>query len=233
MTPPGAPPRPDAPVFRPVADRAVLVEFGDTISDAAHDQVLRLDRALAARPFAGFAEAVPAFVNLLVLFDPGQTDHATTTAALRALLTTAPETLASPTRHQVPVCYENAPDLAQVAARCGLTQDAVINAHLAGAYQVFLYGFAPGYAYLAGLPPALRLDRKPAPVRGVAAGSVIIAGAQCLVTTLTMPTGWWRIGRSPSRILTGDPARPFLFDVGDAVQFRRISAAEFDRLHHG
>jgi inhibitor of KinA len=64
-------------------------------------------------------------------------------------------------------------------------------------------------------------------VRGVAAGSVIIAGPQCLVTTLTMPTGWWIIGRSPTRILTSDPARPFLFDVGDKVRFRRISRAEF------
>ena len=59
-------------------------------------------------------------------------------------------------------------------------------------------------------------------MRGVAAGSVIIAGAQCLVTTLTMPTGWWVIGRSPTRILTGDAARPFLFDVGDRVRFRRV-----------
>ena len=38
------------------------------------------------------------------------------------------------------------------------------------------------------------------------------------------------LGRSPARILTGDAARPFLFDVGDRVRFRRIDRAEFDRL---
>ena len=67
-------------------------------------------------------------------------------------------------------------------------------------------------------------------MRGIAAGSVIIAGAQCLVTTLTMPTGWWIIGRSPTQILRPDPVQPFLFDVGDRVKFRRISRSEFEAL---
>ena len=43
-----------------------------------------------------------------------------------------------------------------------------------------------------------------------------------------MPAGWWVLGRSPARILTGDPDRPFLFDVGDRVRFTRIDRAGFD-----
>ena len=66
-------------------------------------------------------------------------------------------------------------------------------------------------------------------MRGVPTGSVIIAGAQCIVTTLTMPAGWWRIGRSPTRILLDDPARPFLFDAGDLIEMRRIDRATYDR----
>ncbi|AOF92366.1 allophanate hydrolase subunit 1 family protein (plasmid) [Sinorhizobium sp. RAC02] len=104
----------------------------------------------------------------------------------------------------------------------------MITAHLAGQYDVFMYGFAPGYAYLAGVPETIRMPRKPAAVRGVPAGSVLIAGPQCLVSTITMPTGWWIIGRSPTRILTGKDERPFLFDVGDRVRLRRISRAEYD-----
>jgi len=221
-------PTPSAPIFRPIAERAVLVEFGTALDQAAHDAVLRLDQALAAQPFAGFRESVPAFVNLLVEFDPMTTDHPTTIAHLRNLLSVHTKTRAANTQREVLVCYEDAPDLDAVAQRTGLTPEAVINAHLSGDYAVFLYGFAPGYAYMGGVPEAIRLDRKPAPVRGVAAGSVIIAGAQCLITTLLMPTGWWIIGRSPTRILTTDPARPFLFDVGDRVRFRRISRAEYE-----
>lgn len=218
------------PRFRAVADHAVLVEFAETISDRAHDRVIDLDRVLATKGFAGFVEAVPAYVSLLVEFDPLLVDHRIVEQALRPMLTAAVPPKAEPVTHEVLVCYESdfSPDLISVAEAAGLSVEAVIAAHLAGDYRVFMYGFAPGYAYLSGLPPALQLPRKPSARRGVAAGSVIIAGAQCLVTTLTMPTGWWIIGRSPTRILRDDPVRPFLFDVGDQVRFRRISRADFD-----
>lgn len=223
------------PRFTPVADHAVLVEFAESISDSAHGQVLALDRALNASPPPGFRESVPAFVNLLVDFDPLVSDHAAVSAALRHLLTRTEGSAPTPALREVEICYDPplSPDLETVADRTGLSPEAVIAAHLAGDYQVFLYGFAPGYAYLAGVPEALRLDRKPAPVRGISAGSVIIAGAQCLITTLVMPTGWWIIGRSPTKVLTGDSARPFLFDVGDRVRFRRIRREDFERRAHG
>jgi inhibitor of KinA len=126
------------------------------------------------------------------------------------------------TRRVVDVVYDG-PDLDEVARRCGLSPEAVIAAHLGGDYQVALYGFAPGYAYLSGVPKAIALPRKEAAVRGVPAGSVIIAAGQCIVTTLTMPTGWWIIGHSPTVILDPQGARPFLFDVGDRVEFRRVT----------
>lgn len=223
-------PSPGTPRYTPVADHALLVEFAEVLDEAAHAAVLRLDRALGATPCPGLREVVPAFVNLLVEFDPSETEHRAVAAHVAGLLSAASGQGRAPVTHAVGVCYEApfARDLAEVASRTGLSTEAVIAAHLAGDYRVYLYGFAPGYAYLAGVPPKLRLDRKTAPVRGVAAGSVIVAGAQCLVTTLTMPTGWWILGRSPVKILTGDEAKPFLFEVGDRVRFRRLSLAEYE-----
>jgi len=227
---------PAFPRFRAVADHAVLVELGDRIDASIHDRVRHLDTALQVRPFTGFAEAVPAYASVLVEFDPLVTDHAAATRALRELVgpsappsPPAPPPEAAPVR-DVLVCYEEslAPDLERVATRCGLTREAVVAAHLSGQYRVAMYGFAPGYAYLAGVPESIRLPRKPAPVRDVPAGTVLIAGAQCLVTTLAMPTGWWAIGRSPTRILRADSDRPFLFDVGDGVRFGRIDRRAFD-----
>ena len=215
----------------PVADHALLVEFADALDDAAHAAVLRLDRALQSDPAPGQRESVPAYVSLMVTFDPQVVDHdAVRDHAARLLDRPAAATAPGAVR-EVAVCYDAdlAPDLPEVARRSGLTPEQVIAAHLGGDYRVYMYGFAPGYAYLGGVPQALHLDRKPAPVRDVPAGSVIIAGPQCLVTTLTMPTGWWVIGRSPTCILGDDPGHPFLFDVGDSVRFRRISRAEFDR----
>ena len=210
------------PIFRAVAEHGLLVEFGARIDDVTHAAVLALDRALAANPFAGFAEAVPAYVNLLVRFNPMVTDHRAVEVALRALIKATPTEGVQGTRRVVDVVYDG-PDLDEVARRCGLSPEAVIAAHLGGDYQVALYGFAPGYAYLSGVPKAIALPRKEAAVRGVASGSVIIAAGQCIVTTLTMPTGWWIIGHSPTVILDPQGARPFLFDVGDRVAFRRLA----------
>ena len=217
------------PVFTPVAEHSLLVEFGDRIDRAINDQVLALDAGLAATPAPGMLETVPAYASLLIRFDPLVTDAVSVRRHAQALIGPARQA-GTTTDREVLVCYDPdlAPDLDPVATATGLTRAEVIAAHLSGRYQVFMYGFAPGYAYLAGVPPALHLPRKPAPLRGVAAGSVLIAGPQCLVSTLVMPTGWWIIGRSPTRILTDDPARPFLFDVGDRVRFRQIDRAEFD-----
>jgi inhibitor of KinA len=216
------------PHLVPVVDRAVLVELGSAVGPDVQALVWALDRALRADPVPGQVELVPAMVNLLVVFDPLRTDHGAVATAVEARLGTLDVAQGSGAQREVLVCYD-APfgrDLGAVAEDCNLAAEAVVAAHLAGDYRVSMYGFAPGYAYLAGVPDAIRRPRKAAPVRAVPAGSVIIAGGQCLVTTLTMPTGWWVIGRSPTRILTGEVQRPFLFDVGDRVRFRRISAAD-------
>ena len=74
----------------------------------------------------------------------------------------------------------------------------------------------------------IQVPRKTVPVRDIPTGSVIIAGPQCLTTTVKMPTGWSIIGRSDTRIMTDDPDRPFLFDVGDTVTFQRVGSDDLE-----
>ena len=218
--------------YTPIADHALLVAFATEVNDQAHAMIVELDRALAADPPYGMIEAVPALVNILISFDPEQTDHRRLEGHLRALVPTLTPQATAGALRTVQVCYEPpvSPDLEAVSQAVGLDKETMINAHLTGQYTVMMYGFSPGYAYLSGVAEAIQVPRKPAPVRDVPAGSVIIAGAQCLVTTLTMPTGWSIIGRSPTRILTQDAQRPFLFDVRDRVRFERISLSTFERL---
>lgn len=225
MQPPGW------PRFTPVADHALLVSFADAISDASSAAVMALDQSLARSPCVGLAECVPAMVSLLVDFDPLLTDHAQVQAHVQGLLGQPVPDRAAGRLHEVEVCYDAAlaPDLASVARAAGLSVDEVVALHLQAEYRVRMYGFAPGYAYLSGVPAAIQVPRKPAAVRDIPAGSVLVAGPQCLVTTLTMPTGWSVIGRSPTRILTGDEHAPFLFDVGDRVRFTRIDRAQYER----
>ncbi|MEM1333700.1 MAG: carboxyltransferase domain-containing protein, partial [Actinomycetota bacterium] len=80
-----------------------------------------------------------------------------------------------------------------------------------------------------GVDPSIRAPRKATVVRDVPAGSIIVAGPQALVTTVTMPTGWWVIGRSTTPIHQPGTTRPFRFDPGDRVRFEQIDRATFDR----
>lgn len=207
--------------FVPVGDSAVLVEFPGLDADAAWHRVQALDARVNALDVV--SETCPGLVNLLLRFDPLVTDHDAIEHAVRALPTRPAEQLV-PAEHVLDVRYGGADgfDLDAVASATGLSADGVAAAHAAAAYQVRMYGFAPGYAYLGGVPPELRLPRKPTAVRDVAAGSVIIANDLCLVTTLTMPTGWWVIGRCSTPILTPHADRPARFAVGDSVRFRPI-----------
>lgn len=213
------------PAVRPLGESAVLIDFGGEISGATNDRVVALDRALAAQPPVGLVETVPAYVSLMIVFDPLITDGTQIAAHSLALVEAAASQARTPTEHSVPVRYDaaSAPDLEAVAKATGLSSEEVIALHLASEYRVFMYGFAPGYAYLGGVPPALQVPRKPRAERGHPAGSVIIAGAQCLITTLPMPTGWWVIGHTSLVILDPVRPRPFLFDPGDLIRFRRES----------
>ncbi len=231
------------PRFTPVADHALLVSFGDSISDETSSVVLGLDRALAEAPPPGIAECIPALVNLLIDFDPLVTDHEQVRAHVERLLRTPRRGTTNGQLREVEVCYDEdfAPDLEAVARAVGLSVDEVVGCHQQADYVVRMYGFAPGYAYLSGVPPEIQVPRKPSAVRDIAAGSVLIAGPQCLVSTLTMPTGWSIIGRSPTRILLPDDRAPFLFAVGDMVRFKQIDRSQYearklaerdDREHH-
>lgn len=218
-----------APELVPVADHAVLVEFGGDIDDTTLARIQSLDAALAATPPDGLVEVVPALTHLLVVFDPVVTDHAAIASAVTDRI--HHRASATPgTHHVVDICFDapHAPDLIAAAERAGISPEAVAEAHLAAEYRVGMYGFAPGYAYLYGTPPSIQLPRNPTPGPSVPAGSVIITGQQCLVIPVAMSTGWFAIGRSPVQVLRNDPERPFLFDVGDTVGFRRITTDELE-----
>ena len=132
--------------------------------------------------------------------------------------------------HLIPMCADTdlAPDLVAAAEALGMTPEALIEAHLGAEYRVYMYGFAPGYAYMDGVPEALHLPRKAIPVRSRPIGSVMIAGGQCLITTLEMPTGWWVVGQTKVPILRINSSDSFLFKPGDRVRFQSVSRAEYE-----
>jgi inhibitor of KinA len=152
-------------------------------------------------------------------------------AALAALATPAAAP-AMPREVELEVCYEPdlAPDLADVARRCGVSPDEVVALHAGAEYVVQCLGFAPGFPYLTGLPERLRVPRHDAPRPRVPAGSVAIAGAQAGVYPCETPGGWRVLGRTPRRLFDPGAEPPALLAPGDRVRFVPVSRGRFDRL---
>ena len=217
------------PEFVAVGDSGVLANFGHRIDDRIHQAVLNLDAAIKDASITGLTEAIPAYAALLVGYDPLQTDFDSVCESLRQCASQNALVLAESALWDIPVCYQGdfAPDMSALSAELNLPTDEIIQHHSAAEYKVYMYGFAPGYAYLGGTPEAIQVPRKQAPVDNLPGGSVIIAGPQSLITTLPMPSGWWNIGRAVRTPLQYDQPNPFLFNVGDRVRFTPISEAQF------
>lgn len=209
------------PVYRPVGETAVLVEFGDTIDRDINAVVIALDRFVATADIFGVVETVPAYASLLIIFDPDATDHEALITALKAVQPDRSQAVDARGLHDIFVNYGGTfgPDIDSVAHNAGLSAAEVIALHLSVEYRVYMGGFAPGYAYLGDVPDAIRVPRKTTPQSGHPAGSVIVAGGQCLITTLPMPTGWWVIGHTDARIFDPQADDPFLLKPGDRVRF--------------
>jgi len=216
-------------VLRPIADTGVLVEFGSAIDDVVHDQVLNFDAVMQASSIDGFTECVPSSTCVLVGYNPLLTDYELMCEQIQTHLQTKIEGALQSTHWQIPTCYaaSMAPDLAAVADHLGMSEQAVVEHHCKGQYKVYMYGFAPGYAYVSGVPEAIQIPRKPAPVMNVPAQTVMIAGSQCLITTLAMPTGWWRIGLTNFKPLQMNRKNPFVLNVGDTLEYVAMNESDF------
>ena len=226
--------------FEPLSESALLVHFKQCLDVGVNARVHALCAAVRAADLPGIDEVTPAYASALVRFDPdcwagqgGGKPHAAVRAALETVLDelaeAAPE--ASPGRlHQLPVCYGGTcgADLDAVAEYCGLSVDEVIQRHCAPEYRVAMLGFAPGFAYLLGLDPALEMPRRDQPRTRVPAGSIAIGGAQTGIYPRQLPGGWQLLGRTPATLFDADNgAQAALLEPGDRVRFVAISEAEF------
>ena len=216
-----------------LGDGALTLEFGERIDPATNAQVIAARDALAAMKLEGISDVVPAWRSLTVHFDPLQLDRELLTRHLLECAQAKAQELALATRWQIPVVFgeEFGPDLASVAQATGRSESKIIEALCATELRVFLIGFLPGFPYLGELPDWLRLPRLATPRAAVPANSLAIAGAQAAIYPWQSPGGWHLLGRTPVRLFdVADSTRPALLAPGDAVRFRPIARAEFDRL---
>ncbi len=220
------------PAFRSCGDGALALELGDRIDAGVNARVIALAAAVDAAAIPGVAEIVPSYRSLLVRYDPEIVRGRALERRLAELAHNAEAADAPARRWTIPVVYGGAVglDLDEVAAMKGLTPQQLIDLHAGVEYRVFMIGFAPGFAYLGGLPDILHTPRLQKPRQYVAAGGIGIGGQQGSVNSVAGPSGWRFIGWTPVRVF--DPARkiPFLLQAGDRVRFAPIGPEEAEPL---
>ena len=200
--------------FLTAGSRAVLIEVDGL------DQVMELHQSLHRSPVPGTVEVVPAATTVLVTFDPAVTTRERLTADIADR---RPSAVPPPDQGlvEIPVVYDG-PDLAQVAHSTGLSTREVIRRHTDARYTVAFGGFAPGFAYLSGLDPLLRLPRRPVPRTRVAPGSVAVADQFTSVYPSRSPGGWHLLGHTETAMWDVERDPPALLVPGRRVRFVQV-----------
>jgi inhibitor of KinA len=213
-------------------DSALVLELPARVDPAINSRLVAIADAVRRKIGASVRDVVIGYHTVTLYFDPVMIDARWLEGELEGIAREeAPETDAPGATIEIPVCYggDLGPDLTEVAALIGATEDEVVRLHTGTEYRVFVVGFVPGFAYMGPVDERLALPRRAVPRTRVPAGSVAIAAGQTGIYPMSTPGGWHLLGRTPVRPY--DPRREpaVLLRPGDRVRFVRIERDAFDR----
>jgi KipI family sensor histidine kinase inhibitor len=198
-------------------------ESGVLVVLSSPEQVTAVLAAADLDRLPGVREAVPGAVTVHL-----DVEESTWSAArLREAITAALRDPAVPGEGSaapavvIPVRYDG-PDLDRVAAAAGCSPLAWAQAHAAASYTVAFTGFAPGFAYLAGLPDRLCAPRLDEPRARVPAGALGVGGSWTGIYPRAMPGGWNLVGSSDAALFVAERDPPALLMPGTRVTMSRV-----------
>jgi KipI family sensor histidine kinase inhibitor len=222
----------DAPRFLAAGDTALVVQFGEDVDREINRKVIALATKLREQGVAGIVDLVPTFRSLMIHYDPLVIGGSDLRERVAATLDGLTATEISGRLWRVPVLYggDAGPDLAEVAERCGLTEQRVVDLHGSVTYEVYMMGFLPGLGYLGILPKELELPRRSDPRVRVPARSVAIAINQTNIYSMESPGGWHLLGRTPVEVFDRGLEDPILLAAGDRIEFFAIDQDANDSL---
>ena len=219
--------------LRWVSERHLRIGLGDEATATTQRAVWAACGRLRAMNagVVGILDLTPAYTSVLAEFDPLTVDVSAVEDAVGRALEGLEVTEDGPGRVvEIPVCYEGVcgPDLEEMARLVGLAPGEIAARHSGATYRVNFIGFAPGFAYLSGLPEELSVARLDVPRTAVPAGSVGIAGGQTGVYPRATPGGWRLIGRTPVVMFDASREKPSMLEMGDEVRFVPMALAAFE-----
>src|SRR4051812_15875719 len=109
-------------------------------------------------------------------------------------------------------------DLADVAARWGVSSVLAVERLTATPLTVAFCGFAPGFAYMRGLPEEWAVPRLAAPRPRVPAGAVGLAGPYVGIYPVASPGGWRLVGQTTQNLFNVREDPPAFLPPGTRVR---------------
>ena len=109
-------------------------------------------------------------------------------------------------------------DLADVAELWDVEVPTAVERLVAASLRVAFCGFAPGFAYLSGLPEEWAVPRLAAPRPRVPAGAVALAGGYAGIYPSASPGGWRLVGRTSVTLFDVRRRPPALLPPGTRVR---------------
>ncbi len=194
---------------RPVGSSSLLLEC----ADGAQVEAWRAE--LWRRRDTGDLEAVEIVPGAATILLDGV--PAGTAERLRAWEPGDTGTATSSSLVEIPTTFDGE-DLADVAELWDVDVPGVVERLVAASLTVAFCGFAPGFAYLRGLPEAWAVPRLDAPRPRVPAGSVALAGSYAGIYPTASPGGWRLVGRTDADLFDVRREPPALLAPGTRVR---------------
>jgi len=241
----------DEPIYRPLGDCMLGIEFGDEAALELNFKVLELERLLDDAAPTGVVETIPSLRELVVVIDRTKTTNARVREAIDSLLGDLGQASVLPSRRWVLPCWYDDPWSAELAARYDvdnnleiiarendLTTEQVIERHTSGEFWVVCVGFTPGCYFSKPLDPAMHLaaPKWKTPRDYTPARCLALAGFSTGAYPVASPGGYQLLGRLAVNIYEPHPRNSafppdgVLLRAGDRIRYRNVGALEYDRI---
>jgi KipI family sensor histidine kinase inhibitor len=190
-----------------------IIEIRD--SEFSFDQWIHLRKYLEGK-LSSFEEIINTEDSVVIIYENGESyDRLKLLHYIKEFDKNAVRVSEESRRVKIPVRYvEKDTDLAVISELLGLTVQKVIDLHSSETYQLVMYGFIPGFAYLKGVNDLLRLPRKKTPSLNTRKGSVAIAENYTGIYPVDIQGGWHVVGFTDFNFMNNQPLVP-----GDFVEF--------------